>query len=167
MSYTVQLSTQPSADVTVVITGASDTDLTVTPASLTFTASTWDQAQTVTVSSAEDPDSTDDDVTLAHTATGGGYTNLSTVARVAVRVDDDENTAVADEPEDPGAPGSPVIRVVRTNATPQVAIYSTTVPPTAPTMSSASSNGSRATTPGWRWRAETGRTRCTPGRARA
>ena len=124
MSYTVQLSTQPSADVTVVITGAADTDLTVTPASLTFTASTWDQAQTVTVSSAEDPDSTDDDVTLAHTATGGGYTNLSTVARVAVRVDDDENTAVADEPEDPGAPGSPVIRVVRTNATPQVAIYS-------------------------------------------
>ena len=124
VSYTVQLSTQPSADVTVVITGASDTDLTVTPASLTFTASTWDQAQTVTVSSAEDPDSTDDDVTLAHTATGGGYTNLSTVARVAVRVDDDENTAVADEPEDPGAPASPVIRVVRTNATPQVVIYS-------------------------------------------
>ena len=124
VSYTVELSTQPSADVTVVITGASDTDVTVTPASLTFTASTWDQAQTVTVTSAEDPDSTDDDVTLAHTATGGGYTNLSLVARVAVRVDDDEDSVVADEPEDPGAPASPVIRVVRTNATPQVAIYS-------------------------------------------
>ena len=124
VSYTVELSTQPSADVTVVITGAADTDVTVTPASLTFTASTWDQAQTVTVSSAEDPDSTDDDVTLAHTATGGGYTNLSTVARVAVRVDDDEDSVVADEPEDPGAPASPVIRVVRTNATPQVVIYS-------------------------------------------
>ena len=42
-----------------------------------------------------------------------------------------------------------------------------TVPPTAPTLSSASSNGSRATRPGWCGRAETGRTRCTPGRARA
>ena len=91
VSYTVQLSTQPSADVTVVITGASDTDVTVTPASLTFTSSNWDQAQTVTASSAEDPDSTDDDVTLVHTATGGGYD--SAVAKVAVRVDDDEDSA--------------------------------------------------------------------------
>ena len=124
VSYTVQLSTQPSADVTVVITVAGDTDVTVSPASLTFTSSTWDQAQTVTVSSAEDTDSTDDDVTLAHTATGGGYTNRSAVARVAVRVDDDEDSAVADEPDDPGAPAFPVIRVVPTNATPQVAIYS-------------------------------------------
>ena len=126
VSYTVQLSTQPSADVTVVITGASDTDVTVTPASLTFTSSTWDQAQTVTVSSAEDPDSTDDDVTLAHTASGGGYnSNTSAVARVAVRVDDDENNVVADEPEDPGAPAVPVFVQIPTNATPQVAIYST------------------------------------------
>ena len=124
VSYTVQLSTQPSADVTVVITGASDTDVTVTPASLTFTSSNWDQAQTVTVSSAEDTDSTDDDVTLAHTATGGGYTNLSAVARVAVRVDDDEDPVVADEPEDPGAPAFPVTGLVRTKAAPQVAIYS-------------------------------------------
>ena len=123
VTYTVQLSTQPSADVTVVITGASDTEVTVTPASLTFTSSTWDQAQTVTVSSAEDTDSTDDDVTLAHTATGGGYTNLSAVARVAVRVDDDEDSAVADEPEDPGAPAFPVIGLVPTKAVPHVAIY--------------------------------------------
>ena len=125
VSYTVQLSTQPSADVTVVITGAADTDVTVAPASLTFTSSTWDQAQTVTVSSAEDPDSTDDDVTLAHTASGGGYnSNTSAVARVAVRVDDDENTAVADEPEDPGAPAVPVFVQIPTKAVPQVTIYS-------------------------------------------
>ena len=124
VSYTVQLSTQPAADVTV-ITGASDTDLTVSPASLTFTASTWDQAQTVTVSSAEDTDITDDDVTLAHTATGGGYKPyISAVAFVAVRVDDDEDPVVADEPADPGAPALPVVPLAPTNATPQVAIYS-------------------------------------------
>ena len=41
-----------------------------------------------------------------------------------------------------------------------------TAPTTSPTLSSARSNGSRATRPGWCWRPETGRTRCTPGRAR-
>ena len=46
------------------------TELTVSPASLTFTSSTWDQAQTVTVTAAEDSDSADDDVTLVHTANG-------------------------------------------------------------------------------------------------
>ena len=52
VSYTVKLSAQPSADVTVAITGAAGTDLTVSPASLTFTSSNWDQAQTVKVTAA-------------------------------------------------------------------------------------------------------------------
>ena len=124
VSYTVKLSTQPSADVTVAITGASGTDLTVSPASLTFTSSNWDQAQTVTVTAAADSDSTDDDITLVHTATGGGYTRVSAITLVAVRVDDDEDSAAADEPEDPGAPAFPVAALVRTKAAPQVAIYS-------------------------------------------
>ena len=124
VSYTVKLSTQPSADVTVAITGASGTDLTVSPASLTFTSSNWDQAQTVKVTAAADSDSTDDDITLVHTATGGGYTRVSAITLVAVRVDDDEDSAAADEPEDPGAPAFPVAALVRTKAAPQVAIYS-------------------------------------------
>ena len=124
VSYTVKLSTQPSDDVTVAITGASGTDLTVAPALLTFTSSNWDQAQTVKVTAAEDTDSTNDDITLVHIATGGGYTRVSAAALVAVRVDDDEDSAAADEPGDPGAPAFPVTRLVPTKATPQVAIYS-------------------------------------------
>ena len=124
VSYTVKLSTQPSDDVTVAITGASGTDLTVSPALLTFTSSNWDQAQTVKVTAASDSDSTDDDITLVHTATGGGYTRVSAVTLVAVRVDDDEDSAAADEPEDPGAPAFPVTALVPTKAAPQVAIYS-------------------------------------------
>ena len=122
VSYTVQLSTQPSADVTVAITGATDTDLTVSPASLTFTSTNWDTAQTVTVTAAQDTDNTDDDVILVNTATGGGYE--SAITRVAVRVDDDEDTAVAGEPKDPDPRGLPVFLLVPTVAFPQVAIYS-------------------------------------------
>ena len=59
-----------------------------------------------------------------HTATGGGYTRVSAITLVAVRVDDDEDSAAADEPEDPGAPAFPVAALVRTKAAPQVAIYS-------------------------------------------
>ncbi len=126
VNYTVELSTRPSADVTVVITGAADTDVSVAPASLTFTSSTWDQAQTVTVSSAEDTDSTDDDVTLVHTANGGGYSEV--IGKVAVRVDDDENPELADEPAHYVGADLLVtaVQLVPTRAAPQVAIYSNT-----------------------------------------
>ena len=59
-----------------------------------------------------------------HTATGGGYTRVSAITWVAVRVDDEDDSAAAAEPEDPGAPFFPVTRVIPTNATPQVVIYS-------------------------------------------
>ena len=74
-TYTVKLATQPTAQVTVTITGHADTDLTLAPASasLTFTADDWDTAQTVTVEAGEDDDAAGDTETLLHTATGGGY----------------------------------------------------------------------------------------------
>ena len=48
-SYTVKLSTAPTAGVTVAITGHDGTDLTLSSDQLTFTTSNWDTAQTVTV----------------------------------------------------------------------------------------------------------------------
>ena len=50
-TYTVELDSEPTADVTVTIRGHAGTDLTLTPttAMLTFTPSTWNRTQTVTV----------------------------------------------------------------------------------------------------------------------
>ena len=47
-SYTVKLNTQPSGDVTIT-PSSNNTDVTLSPTTLTFTSSNWDTAQTVTV----------------------------------------------------------------------------------------------------------------------
>ena len=91
-SYTVKLSSQPTATVTVAITGTSGTDLSLNSASLTFTTSTWGTAQTVTVSAGQDADAADDTATLRHTASGGDY--ASETADVSVTVGDDESAGL-------------------------------------------------------------------------
>ncbi len=88
-TYTVRLSTEPTGQVTVAVTGHSGTDLTLDTASLTFTTASWNTAQTVTVTAAQDDDAEDDEATLAHTASGGGYGSVT--ADLAVTVDDDED----------------------------------------------------------------------------
>ena len=108
-SYTVKLSTAPSATVTVAIAGTMGTDLSLNTSSLTFSTSTWGTAQTVTVSAAQDDDATDDAATLTHTASGGGYGSVT--AELSVTVDDDETAATeltlsvspTSVPEDGGA----------------------------------------------------------------
>ena len=88
--YTVVLDSQPTAAVTVTVNGASGTDLTVSPASLTFATTNWDQPQTVTVTAAEDEDAVADDaVTLTHTARDGGYDGVTgDSVTVAIAEDD-------------------------------------------------------------------------------
>ena len=92
-TYTVELSHEPSVEVTVTVTGHDTTDLELTGLgegdTLTFTTSTWDDAQTVTVKAREDTDAANDKVTLTHAATGGEYEGAS--SDLAVTVDDDEN----------------------------------------------------------------------------
>ena len=87
-TYTVELATQPRENVTVALTVDGSTDVTVSPPSLTFTMSTWDTAQTVTVSAAQDTDSKDDTATVNHAASGQGYASVT--GSVTVTVDDDE-----------------------------------------------------------------------------
>ena len=97
-SYTVKLATEPSATVTVAITGQSGTDLTLasfTPL-LTFTTTTWNVAQTVTVLAGHDDDTSNDEETLVHTASGGGYDSLT--ANVMVTVIDDDEVALLVDP---------------------------------------------------------------------
>ena len=87
-TYTVKLATQPSAEVTVTVSGHNGTDVTLDKATLTFTTSNWDTAQTVTVKAGEDSDGSDDSVTLTHTAAGGNYAGASGGLTVTVADDD-------------------------------------------------------------------------------
>ena len=89
-SYTLLLSSRPSADVTVDVTLPADTDLTLDKTTLTFTATNWDTPQTVTVTAAEDDDGvTDAGVTLTHTVSAGGF-GSTTVPDVVVRITEND-----------------------------------------------------------------------------
>ena len=92
MSYTVALATQPSASVSVSITGHAGTDLTLSSDTLTFTVNDWDDAQTVTVKAGQDDDAVNDAATLTHTASGGDYANLT--ADLPVTVTDNDTPAI-------------------------------------------------------------------------
>ena len=95
-TYTVKLATQPTVEVTVTVTGQDQTDLELTGLgegnTLTFDATTWDDAQTVTVKAGEDTDAANDKVTLTHAATGGEYAGAK--SDLAVTVDDDETVSI-------------------------------------------------------------------------
>ncbi len=96
-TYTVTLATEPSADVTVTITGQSG-DLRVDSGTeLTFTQSNWNEGQVVTLSAIADDDSEDEAlITLTHTASGGGYGTAS-AERLSVRILDSTRGLVLSE----------------------------------------------------------------------
>ena len=75
-TYTVVLDTEPTQTVTVTPLVSGSTDATVTPSSLTFTPSSWNTAQTVTVFAAEDDDASHDSSIIIHTAQGAEYASL-------------------------------------------------------------------------------------------
>ena len=102
-TYTMRLNTQPSAAVTVSVTGTT-AEVTVDETALTFTTTNWNATRTVTVSAADDDNATDETVNLLHAATGGDYTGLALASRpgVEVSVDDDDTPALAIDP-DPNA----------------------------------------------------------------
>ncbi len=81
-TYTVVLTSEPEATVTVTVGGASN-GVTAAPTPLTFTTNDWEMAQTVTVTAAEEaPDGL---VVLRHTVSGGDYGPV-TAPNVTVRV---------------------------------------------------------------------------------
>ena len=93
-TYTVRLAFQPTASVTVNVTGGGD--VSADPTSLTFTTTTWDTAQTVTVSAAEDLDTVNDTQTITHavaSTSASEYVGLS-VDSVAVTVNDNDDPEV-------------------------------------------------------------------------
>ncbi len=89
--YTVVLSRQPAASVTVTIGGHADTNVTPHLSNLTFTTSNWSQAQGVFVSTNADPNLTNESVRLTHTATSSDdLFDGITIPSVVVNVDDDD-----------------------------------------------------------------------------
>ena len=93
-TYTVVLDTEPTETVTVTPSVSGSPDVAFEPSSLTFTASDWATAQTVTVSAAQDADAANDTATIEHAIAGADYgANGATADDVSVTVDDDE-TAV-------------------------------------------------------------------------
>ena len=73
-SYTVVLTSQPTADVTVAVTVPPYAGLAAAPLSLTFTADDWDTAQAVTVTADADDDAiAPAPATLRHAVSGADY----------------------------------------------------------------------------------------------
>ncbi|KKZ11834.1 MAG: hypothetical protein TH68_08165, partial [Candidatus Synechococcus spongiarum 142] len=88
-TYTVQLATQPTDGVTVTVSGMGS-DVTVDPVSLNFSTSNWNTARTVTVSAAEDDNTSNESMTLTHTADGADYGSVTAELMVSV-IDAQEN----------------------------------------------------------------------------
>ena len=95
-AYEVSIATQPAASCTngVVVTIASDnTDVTVSPTTLTFTNSDYTGGRRVLVVAAKDSDTSTDSATLRHTVTTAcapDYPTSMTIASVSVTVRDDD-----------------------------------------------------------------------------
>ena len=96
-TYTLQLNTQPSGPVTIVPSSGDSSAVSVSPTSLTFTASDWDTAQTVTVTAVEDDvDTGNQTVTISHSVSG--YGSVSSADPVTVTVTDDDTAGVSVTP---------------------------------------------------------------------
>ena len=100
-TYTAVLDRLPTADVTVAVSGHTGTEVTPAPASLTFTTADWDTPQTVTVTAGDDSNTTDETVTLQHTATStdSAYSGIS-IDDVVVTVEDNDVPNTAPTAED-------------------------------------------------------------------
>ncbi len=95
-TFTVALATAPSGDVTVAVT-STDTAVSVKEgASLTFTTSNYDTAQTVTLESFADDDGDDESVKVNLAGSGGGYDRVSRI--VSARVADTDRKALIVSP---------------------------------------------------------------------
>jgi len=89
--YHVRLSSKPSADVTVAISGG--TQSTITPSTLTFTSLNWGDDQIATVSAVQDymvegPHT----ATITHTATSSDTDYNGEISSMTINITDDDNT---------------------------------------------------------------------------
>ncbi len=84
-TYTVELQSAPTSTMTITVTGHSN-KVTLDQESLTFTPSNWNDPQTVTIQALDDQDTDNEQFTLTHSASGGGYDDET--ASLEVRIND-------------------------------------------------------------------------------
>jgi hypothetical protein len=102
-AFTVVLSSEPIADVTIPVASSDATEGTAAPASLTFTAASWNIAQTVTVTGVDDAVKDGDQaytVVLSPPTTGDAIYAAIDPSDVAAKNLDDEHAEVIVEPVD-------------------------------------------------------------------
>ena len=128
-AYTVKLQTQPTTTVTVTVSSGDTGAATVSGPTLRFTPSNWETEQTVTVRGVNDGDSTNETVTITHTASGGEYAGV--MASVTVTVDDDDT---------PGITFTPAARTIREGATGTYDVKLNTAPTADVTVAISSDN---------------------------
>ena len=103
-TYSVELASRPSGDVTVTpsLVSGGDGDLTLaSTTALTFTASNWSVAQTVRVNAAEDTDTDDGTATVNHAVASTAdtdYNGLGAPDVALTETDNDTNTAATGAP---------------------------------------------------------------------
>ena len=104
-TYTVTLESPPTGTVTVTVVSDHTAAVTRSPGTLTFTTTSWNTPQTVTVTPVADNADTVDEVALVNNiATGGGYSSTAASNRT-VRVtvaDDDARTGTDYDTDDDG-----------------------------------------------------------------
>ena len=95
-TYTVNLLTEPTGDVTFTINAPTDSDeATSDPTSLTFTPGDWSSTQTVTITALDDElDESSETATFTHSLSGADYGSTTAVDVVVTITDDDETPVI-------------------------------------------------------------------------
>ena len=91
LTYSVTLVIPPPGNITISPNNGDSGAVSVEPASLTFTTSNWDTAQTVTVTGAQDDDASNERVTISHSISGYGSVTTNSVT---VTVTDNDTAGV-------------------------------------------------------------------------
>ncbi len=92
-TFTVALSHVPTAAVTVAVASGDTGAAAATPATLSFTPTNWNAAQTVTVTPVDDADAGNEALSVSLAASGVEYDEVA--GSVSVTVDDDETASLA------------------------------------------------------------------------
>ena len=118
-TFTVELDSEPTAPVTVTLSGLDGTEGSLNTTTLTFTAANWNTAQTVTVTGADDTlDDGDISYTLTATAnTAGGYNGETQTVDVINQDDDSAPTLSIDDVTVAEGAGTASFTVTRSGAT--------------------------------------------------